>query len=148
MSSCDVASATLDPCAQCETTNGQLWCCEKCECNSCDPCWPGQAAHRGSRGGSHVKTNPLLIARYKNILESTPDRAQQAQLHQDDEETKWFGIIKQSDGTVTFEDYKRYTTLMSEGSNENNDHTPRYPRLVSFIGQTGLLSCRDLLMMS
>ena len=69
-------------------------------------------------------------------------------LHQKDEGTTWFGILREDTGFPSFQDYGRYASLMAESSRSplspnaqwNRARDSRYPSLVSFVGQTGIHS--------
>lgn len=116
--------------------------CLNCDSHFCDICWVLERAHRpekrGPDGLAHEKTNSLVVERYQNILEPPSDSIHQQALHRRDEDTTWFGIGRNADGAATFEDYERYATLMNDSS--SFDHPERYPQLVSFIGQTGMIT--------
>jgi len=56
-------------------------------------------------------------------------------LYIEDENTKWFGVARDSNGQLVFQDYGRYANIMAD--NAVGVHKHRYPQLVSFIGQTG-----------
>lgn len=122
--------------------------CVSCDCSFCDACWDKQLPHklnkRGLDGHGHDKIDRLVVERYRNILEPPSSIDEQDSLHKDDEDTTWFGIGRNRAGDPVFEDYERYTTLMSESLSQ----TPRvrYPQLVSFIGQTGQSSQLRLLL--
>ena len=113
--------------------------CVHCDSSFCEECWDNERPHRpgkrGADGLAHEKTDLLVVERYRNILEGSSDPGEQEALHKDDEDTTWFGIGRDVLGAPIFEDYGRYAALMAE-SLTSAWHT-RYPRLVSFIGQTG-----------
>ena len=61
---------------------------------------------------------------------------QQALLHDQDEDTSWFGTGKNMDtGETVFRDFGRYSRLVEELSCRHR--LKRFPGLVSFVGQTG-----------
>ncbi|KAL9047302.1 MAG: hypothetical protein Q9214_000088 [Letrouitia sp. 1 TL-2023] len=71
---------------------------------------------------------------------------QQRSLHIDDENTTWFGIVREDGELPLFQDYGRYANIMADTSASNvrsgsrwinNGRDVRYPSLVSFVGQTG-----------
>ncbi|KAH7147389.1 hypothetical protein DER46DRAFT_670987 [Fusarium sp. MPI-SDFR-AT-0072] len=52
-----------------------------------------------------------------------------------DDDTIWFGVVRDPSQQQAFQDYGRFAALMIEGQKEQSeDH---FPQLVSFIGQTG-----------
>lgn len=86
-------------------------------------------------GIQHEKTDPEVARRIERTLESDLSEEGQAFLHVQDEDTSWFGALKDDDGDLVFQDYGRYPDLMAEKSTQNQKL--RYPGLVSFVGQTG-----------
>jgi len=89
----------------------------------------------------HEKTSRELAIKIKKILEPDLNGAIQEELHTQDENTTWFGIIREDGELPIFQDYGRYATLMSDTGPQGNleHHETRYPGLVSFVGQTGML---------
>lgn len=67
-------------------------------------------------------------------------------LHQKDEDTTWFGILREDTGFPSFQDYGRYASLMAESARSpmspdgqwNGARDSRCPSLVSFVGETGM----------
>jgi hypothetical protein len=58
----------------------------------------------------------------------------QRKLHKTDAGSKWFGVT--SDGSEPIlQDYGRYSSIMRESPTGDS---PRWPQLVSFVGQTGM----------
>ena len=64
------------------------------------------------------------------------DEFQQDKLHQEDEDTTWFGLERDASGEPILAEYRRYAAIMAQSSEDHD--SPRYPALVSFIGQTGM----------
>ncbi len=82
----------------------------------------------------------------KAILEAKKTPAEQDVLHKDDEDTTWFGIIREDPELPLFQDYGRFASIMTDTlkiiSNTSSEvapggHDHRFPSLVSFVGQTG-----------
>ena len=82
----------------------------------------------------------------KAILDERAASAQQDILHKKDENTTWFGIIREDSELPSFRDYGRYASLMTDTLNQSShngsDWTPgvrdhRFPSLVSFVAQAG-----------
>ena len=83
----------------------------------------------------------------KATLEAPKSSDEQETLHKDDENTTWFGVIREDGELPSFLDYGRYANLMNDTLSSHNglDWTPggrdhRFPSLVSFVGQTGWFS--------
>lgn len=136
--------ASYDPCegggcqAKPETPR---WLCVSCDCTYCDLCWETQGPHRqgklGQYGLPHEKTDKAVFERLRDIFQPPEEKSELQKLHQDDEETLWFGveILKDDKEKCTFIDNGRYTSLMA--MTKQPTATERYPLLVSFVGQTG-----------
>ena len=139
-----------------EPCEDQSWCrgkdqrtfyCVHCDCSFCDACWDKQPAHRpnkrGTDGQAHERIDRLVVERYRDILEPSVNAQVQNALHKDDENTTWFGIGRNEADEPIFEDYGRFATLMAQSL--SNPLKTRYPQLVSFIGQTGILDASIIL---
>ena len=128
----------------CLSRKGQVtFFCNYCDSNFCDPCWQRQLQHskkkRGPDGLPHEKTDRAVVERLRRILEPSSNPEEQRLLHQDDEDTTWFGIGRNAANKPNFQDYGRYATIMAESLTPRQ--SVRYPHLVSFIGQTGKYFC-------
>ena len=95
----------------------------------------------------HEKTDFRTAEKIKAVLEVQTTSAQQDILHENDEGTTWFGVVREDTELPIFRDYGRYAALMADtlhplfrrsfdGTFGARDH--RFPSLVSFVGQTGL----------
>ncbi|KAF1965274.1 hypothetical protein BU23DRAFT_574994 [Bimuria novae-zelandiae CBS 107.79] len=126
-------------CEYCEEWKDRIWNCSYCGANFCDACWGIQLQHKAGRTGPdglpHEKGDPTIVKRLKNILTPPTNFNEQQQLHEDDEDTTWFGIARDDYNQPIFQDYGRYATIMADST--TGTHKLRYPQLVSFIGQTG-----------
>ncbi|KAK6850624.1 hypothetical protein PG987_000258 [Apiospora arundinis] len=129
-------------CRTCKSTTKPTSTCIQCSNFSfCDECWSAWPLHEpgcfGYDGKPHEKSNAQVVKRLRDILQPqrTP-KAHEDQLQQDDD-TTWFGIERDSANVATFQDYGRFATLMSESKTPGLNDGDRYPQLVSFIGQTG-----------
>ena len=126
----------------CPSVNQPLHYCLECDCSFCDLCWDRQPAHRPKKTGAtrrqHERIDRTVVEKYQDILEPTSNRDEQAQLHDLDEDTTWFGVGRDEAGDPSLQDFPRYASLVAASMSE--EHEIRYPQLVSFIGQTGLLS--------
>lgn len=137
--------------------------CEQCEqyglnrsyCNVrmgllCHSCWNLQIPHKNNRlaPGSipHEPTDPEIAMKIHKVLELKITDEQQDALHRNDRDTTWFGIIREQGELPLFQDYGRYSALMTNTSQRErvlnsanlvDGRDTRYPSLVSFVGQTG-----------
>ncbi|KAI9701837.1 MAG: hypothetical protein M1836_001181 [Candelina mexicana] len=126
-------------CDDCDTFGQYRFWCNLCCLNLCSKCWDRTAAHRLGRLGPdnipHEKTDHELAEKIKAVLEPNTTEAQQEALHKKDENTTWFGVVRDPMDEPVFQDYGRYANIMAEGS--SGVRSSRYPSLVSFVGQTG-----------
>jgi hypothetical protein len=130
---CGNAQPGKDECYFCWPCNGTIF-CKKCW----DKCPPHKGKLLGSRqvGVPHEKSDPMVARRIFETLQSDRDAKEQARLHDQDEDTSWFGTGKDSDtGETVFRDFGRYSRLVEELSSRRR--LTRFPALVSFVGQTG-----------
>lgn len=137
MSSSDEQNTGYDPCedSSCESNNGSTYYCEKCDCSFCAKCWSRQPAHQPNKK-PHERTDRVLVEKYIRILEPSSNDQERDVSHKLDEDTIWLGIARNSNDDFTFEDYGRFVELVAES--DLGSHKLRFPRLVSFIGQTGI----------
>jgi predicted acylesterase/phospholipase RssA len=129
-------------CGQARRSGAALSYCYPCSTSYCDACWSRQRSHRQARhqtsaGIPHEKTDPAIAKQIEETLEADRDDEQQALLHIADEDTSWFGAGKDDQDTPIFQDYGRFANLMAERVARNRTRKPRYPGLVSFVGETG-----------
>ena len=116
--------------------------CESCDAVFCAECWERQISHRKGRRGltgiAHEKADFTIAKRLENILTPTADPVEQQQLHANDIETAWFGVVRNgSFAKPGLHDYGRYPELMKMSF--TGQWSERWPQIVSFIGQTGTL---------
>lgn len=124
--------------------------CNVCGNVFCDRCWPSQLPHKKNKFAlgavPHEKTDYKVAKKIQNIFTPNITDAEQNILHQNDENTTWFGIIREDGELPLFRDYGRYGDLMTNplrsGKTSNSStaimgHDSRYPSIVSFVGQTG-----------
>ena len=113
--------------------------CLSCGSTYCDVCWDRQGPHKpgkvGQDGLPHEKTDKEIYDRLKVIFEPPEGREELSRLHIADEDTTWFAVEKDTSGQPIFQDYGRYSVILSETKQPNSGI--RYPQLVSFVGQTG-----------
>ncbi|RMY73507.1 hypothetical protein D0863_03837 [Hortaea werneckii] len=116
-----------------------IWHCVDCDSSYCSDCWPRQGPHKPKKKGRdnipHQKTNPFVVKRLKATLNPTRKASEIHKLHEDDSNTKWFGVSRDANGRPNLDDFGRYANLMSTISPIETMGS-RYPQLVSFIGVT------------
>lgn len=136
MSSINSDDIEYDQCedSSCQTKDESTFYCAQCDCSFCAACWSKQPAHQPNKKW-HEKTDRVLVEKYRRILEPSSNHQEKNALHMLDEDTTWFGIARNQNDDSTVEDYGRFVELMAEG--DLGPQKLRYPRLVSFIGQTG-----------
>jgi hypothetical protein len=127
-------------CEVCERTGQCSSFCVPCDSNLCDKCWTKQIAHRPGKSGAdgglpHEKSDYEVVMRLKKILEPAAEVEVQQTLHKEDEDTTWFGVVRDTKNNPIFQDYGRYTAIMA--GSLSTQWGERFPQLVSFIGQTG-----------
>lgn len=126
-------------CELCNRTDVTTYFCSACTSTFCNDCWPTQIQHRPGKktldGRPHVKENKFLIELMHSILEPPEDAQTLRALHAEDQDTRWFGVIKSAQGGASqFHDFRRYAQLMLDSRPLTG--APRYPKLISFIGDT------------
>ncbi|KAI4697995.1 uncharacterized protein J4E84_001129 [Alternaria hordeiaustralica] len=135
----DTGDTRRRTCEACELEKSPVWDCSYCGMRFCDDCWVRQAQHKAGRTGPdglpHEKANPAIVKRLQNILAPPQEHSEQQMLHVEDEDTTWFGMVRTSQNSTAFQDHGRYSAIMADSN--SGEFKSRYPRLVSFIGQTG-----------
>lgn len=133
------------PCQTCRSVTKKRFSCV--QCNNlwfCDDCWSAWILHApgavGWGGKPHEKANPEVVHRLRQIFEPIRSEADHQQELLDDEETAWFGYGRDTSGHPVFQDYGRFATVMGE-SHAREVAMERYPQLVTFIGETGIMTC-------
>lgn len=125
---------------QCTNRAAETSFCHQCDSHFCHRCWSRQASHLPGKlavdGLPHEKIDIRIATRLEQILSSSNGPREQDALHEADDTTIWFGIDRNYADVPTFQDYRRYTTLMLEHKSAKQEI--RYPQLVSFVGQTGM----------
>lgn len=100
---------------------------------------PGRSLPTYLLSADLIPYSHIVAQKIKAVLEPEITEEEQEGLHQDDEDTTWFGINRE-DGLPLFQDYGRYANLMlSSSQNGTGGRDTRCPSLVSFVGQTGEL---------
>lgn len=137
-------------CIQCEKHTSDLCYCNVCQYSFCSKCWGRQVTHKNKQRAPgdvpHEKTNYEVAMKIKQVLESDITEMEQEHMHNKDENTTWFGIIREKGEMPLFQDYGRYAQIMSDITSRDAHGAPetRYPGMVSFVGQTGTACCIKL----
>lgn len=125
-------------CEECETQNDVVF-CTGCNDYFCKKHWSKRRAHRekqpGPGGMPHEEVDPKVVERVAQCMAEPLDDSDQEQKHKEDNETTWFGLDRDPTGEPVLAEYRRYAAIMLESAEASEG--PRYPALVSFIGQTG-----------
>jgi hypothetical protein len=133
------------PCYFCDNTTSDIAFCTGCHYHLCHECWsnhpPHKRGHLGPAGVPHEKVDPKIVEELTQCMAEPEDESQQDKLHQEDEDTTWFGLERDAGGEPILAEYRRYAAIMAQSS-EDYDGL-RYPALVSFIGQTGTHTTMD-----
>ena len=133
---------------QCERYGTHREYCNVCDGTFCPPCWGILHKTQRKAPGSipHEKTDIAIAKKLKAILEAKTTSAEQDILHENDEDTTWFGVIREDAEPLIFRDYGRYASIMADTLSPSSYHSSdwtagvrdhRSPSLVSFVGQTG-----------
>ena len=132
------------PCELCKQ-DVQTWHCPSCSSDYCDRCWTTQVAHRHEKTSApnhgHEKTNWNLLETMKAILEPSNDENVLKTLHANDQNTKWFGVVRDGDGKSQFDNTGRFADVMADSRPLSG--SIRYPKLVAFIGDTCENACHQ-----
>lgn len=78
-----------------------------------------------------------MINRLRRTLEpsiSDVERTYQLEL---DDDTTWFGVVRDSSDRESLDDHGRFATLIAESAAHRPSSQEQYPQLVSFVGQAG-----------
>lgn len=131
----------LKKCDVCASLGEERFYCGVCGDIFCNICWIQERAHRKAKepvhGTPHEKLHYLKAEKIKTSLRQSAKLTDTRGMHDADESSLWFGVSLDPTDNVTpiLEDTGRFAMLLAQTS--AGDHKPRYPGLVSFIGQTG-----------
>ena len=113
--------------------------CEGCNDHVCEDCWTNIRSHRDNRLGPggipHQRVDTKIKEKMTQSIAEPVDQLDETRQHQDDEDTTWFAVDKDDAGEPILSEYRRYASIMMDCVQGIVE--PRYPRLVSFIGETG-----------
>lgn len=131
-------------CGQCDEHKSDSYYCNLCDTTYCGICWDKVGPHRtkkmGPGGIPHEKTDQAIADMLRATLEAAPSDSEQESLFQNDENTAWFGVVKDENEDSIFYDYGRFADIMGERSRASNSrrrHGSSFPSLVCFVGETG-----------
>jgi hypothetical protein len=131
-------------CGQCDEHRSDSYYCNLCDTTYCETCWNKVGPHRSGKMGPggipHEKTDQAVADKLRATLETSPSDVEQEELFQNDENTAWFGVVKDESEDSIFCDYGRYADIMTEISRatpSRQRHGSRFPGLVCFVGETG-----------
>ena len=142
-------------CGQCDEHKTESYYCNLCDMTYCGGCWnrvgPHKSGKLGPGGIPHEKTDQAIADKLRATLEACPNDVEQQELFRNDENTAWFGVVKDESEDSVFYDYGRYADIMTEISQASsprqrqNNQNSRFPGLVSFVGETGEVALSFLL---
>ena len=130
-------------CGHCDKYQSDSYYCNLCDTTYCGGCWNKMGPHRtgkmGPGGIPHEKTDQVIADKLRATLEASPSDLEQDELFQNDENTAWFGVVKDESGDSIFYDYGRYADIITEivRATGPRQHGSRFPGLVCFVGETG-----------
>jgi hypothetical protein len=76
-----------------------------------------------------------MIERMHAILQPSHDPETLRSLHLEDQDNRWFGVVRSpAVGKSQFYDFSRYGKLMADSRPLSG--AARYPKLISFVGDT------------
>ncbi|KAI0965763.1 hypothetical protein F4678DRAFT_467205 [Xylaria arbuscula] len=128
----------ISSCEVCEREEG-LDFCSGCNEYYCNTCWEKRRAHRdgkqlGPGGIPHERVSPEIVKRVDACVTGPVNERDEREQHEDDQDTTWFGLDRDSGGDPVLSEYRRYASIMMSNTTEMS--TVQYPGLVSFVGQT------------
>lgn len=139
---CPTPVAARAICKQCECERDGVSFCPVCAINYCEEHWKSQPLHqqpqenqRSMYGVPHERTDPNLVERILSIIEPTASEQEQQQMHLDDDNTSWFGVLADSAGELYFHDWGRYEEFLAQS--RAGSKGVQFPGLISFVGPTG-----------
>jgi len=118
-----------------------LFWCNVCEQVLCDDCWDLQPVHRKktthrTKVKTHERTELKIADLILSIFSAGRDVEEQLHGHENNLDTKWFGVISSDDEQLNPQlyNFERFRALIY-GSFV--DSTNQFPSLISFVGDTG-----------
>ncbi|KAH6988598.1 hypothetical protein EDB80DRAFT_816998 [Ilyonectria destructans] len=124
-----------DTCLNC-TKVEKLYACSQCGlklCNICIGFHHSRSGHEPKIDSKEHKAVKWMLGKVGKWVELTKEK-----LFQEDESTKWFGIWRDSkDSLLWLIETPRFEHLLLESRNRS-ESIRTFPRLVAFVGQTGV----------
>lgn len=111
--------------------------CSACSTFYCETCWDAQPLHKltNRKSAKHEKTELELANLILSILNPESDEAKQAELHEKNQTSKWFGVMREDGSNRShFHDFRRFPRLAGGSETDPGD---LFPCLISFVGDTG-----------
>lgn len=91
-------------CGQCDEQCPTSFYCNLCDMTYCEACWPRVGPHRtgklGPGGIPHEKTDQDVADKLRATFEAFPSDIEQEALFDNDQNTAWFGVLKDDSGDL------------------------------------------------
>ncbi|KAI1198616.1 hypothetical protein F5X97DRAFT_342514 [Nemania serpens] len=103
-------------CHSCQRNDRQMYSCIQCSNLSfCNDCWSKWVLHLPGAVGyddrPHEKANAQVVQRLRQILDPKRNEQDHDKELQNDDDTTWFGVARDSSNQAIFQDHGRFTTL-------------------------------------
>ncbi|KAK1752635.1 hypothetical protein QBC47DRAFT_389002 [Echria macrotheca] len=121
-------------CRECDESLA-VWYCEICKA-ICQECWDGRKPHRRN-DPEHVRTSYEEYVLFGDVLQSNLSEDDRRKLHEIDQATLWFAVDGPKEGPLSLEELPRFSQAIGEHREQYGMTLVFYPRLVSFVGDTG-----------
>lgn len=108
-------------------------------CMSHETCWDTHLPRSIKQSPFHKRIDPLPQLFVDVVTHSEGDRHKQKQMHQRDEQARWFNIRRDHfHGRPDLFIYDRFIQLCDPTKSGNTDTKRHYPSFVSFVGDTSV----------
>ncbi|KAK6510149.1 hypothetical protein TWF481_004862 [Arthrobotrys musiformis] len=122
---------------------GKHWCniCTRTFCSmECWKKWPNHQVSKnpGRRRSNqvHEPTNLRLVTTLSSVFQPEVTHKEQLEKHNRNQSSVWFGVHYSRDQAI-FQDFQRFSKIGAELQALENSPPKQYPKLVSFVGETG-----------
>lgn len=113
--------------------------CMKPFCMNHETCWDTHLPRSIKQSPFHKRIDPLPQLFVDVVTHSEGDRHKQKQMHQRDEQARWFNIRRDHfHGRPDLFIYDRFIQLCDPTKSGNTDTKRHYPSFVSFVGDTSV----------
>ncbi|OIW34180.1 hypothetical protein CONLIGDRAFT_677892 [Coniochaeta ligniaria NRRL 30616] len=113
--------------------------CMKRFCMNHQTCWDTHLPRSIKQSPFHKRIDPLPQLFVDVVTHSEGDRHKQKQMHQRDEQARWFNIRRDHfQGRPDLFIYDRFIQLCDPTKSGNTDTKRHYPSFVSFVGDTSV----------